>query len=389
MKIKSIKNFKKLKGKKILVRVDFNVPIRNGKVKDEYKIVRHLPTIRFLQRHNCKIILMSHLGRPISGVRDDNLSLLPVIKRLGEILDKDIKLIIGFDEFKDGSEIGRMEDGDIVMFENLRFNEGEKENSSIFAKKLTKFADIYVNDAFAVSHRAHASVAVIKNYLPSYAGLLLEKEIKNLAKVLKPKNPLVVIIGGVKLKTKLALIENFSKKADKMLIGGAMANNFFVAHGLEVGKSLTTKEGIEIVKRLKIKNVIIPIDVVVSTHRDGGNIVVKSINKVKKNDYIFDIGPETIKLYSNFIRKANTLVWNGPMGKFELKSFRAGTMSIAQLLATRSGGRAFGVVGGGETVESLKMSKMIDYVDWVSTGGGAMLSYLGGEKMPGLKGIVR
>lgn len=387
-KIKSIRNYKKLKEKKVLLRVDFNVPIKNGIVADDYKIIRHLPTIRFLLRHNCRIVLMSHFGRPESGKFDENFSLKPVAKRLSKILDKEVRLIGLSDKFQNDSEIGRMKGGQIVMLENLRFDAGEKKNSRRFAKKLSLYGDIYINDAFAVSHRSDASVAAIKDYLPSYAGLLLEDELDSLNRALDPKKPLVVIIGGAKLATKLPLIKSFSKKAYRILIGGAMANNFFAAHGLEIGKSLVDKFGKDVVKSLEFDNVIIPVDVVVSSHSDGSDINVKSINKISKNDYIFDIGPDTIKLYSRFIREANTLVWNGPMGKFEIKSFKAGTMSIAQLFAARSRGKAFGVVGGGETIEALKMSKMENDVDWISTGGGAMLSYLGGEKMPGLKSIV-
>ncbi len=388
IKIKSIRGCKNLRNKKILLRVDFNIPLRHGKIKDDHKIVRHLPTIRFLLRHNCKIVIMSHLGRPTPGEWDENFSMKPIVKELAKVLDRSVKLISGFDEFEHGSEIAKIENGEVVVLENLRFNDGEKKNGKLFAKKLSKFGEIYINDAFAVSHRAHASVSAVKKYLPAYAGLLLEKEIKNLSRVFEGRDPLIAVIGGAKLKTKLALIENLSKSAHRILIGGAMANSFFAAGGLEVGKSLITKEGIEIVKKLKIKNLVLPVDVVVSSRSDGSNIKVKSINDISRKDYVFDIGPETVKLYASFIKKANTLVWNGPMGKFELKNFKQGTKAIAQLFGTRSRGKAFGVVGGGETVEALKEEGYIDGVDWVSTGGGAMLAYLGGKKMPGLKGIV-
>lgn len=388
VKIKSIRRHRKLRNKNILLRVDFNVPLSRGKIRDNFKIVRHLPTIRFLLRHNCRIVIMSHLGRPVVGEWSRDFSMKTVALELSKMLGQSVELIDGFNEFEHGSKVAKIGNGKIALLENLRFNIGEKKNSKVFAKNLSKFGEIYINDAFAVSHRAHASVSAVKKYLPSYAGLLLEKEVKNLSRALDGRNPLIAVIGGAKLKTKLALIKNLSKKAHRILIGGAMANSFFAASGFEVGKSLITNEGIEIVKKLKIKNLVLPVDVVVSSRSDGGNIKVKSVGNVTKNDYIFDIGPETVKLYSGFIKKANTLIWNGPMGKFELKNFKHGTSAIAQLFGTRSRGKAFGVAGGGETVEALKKDNLVDYVDWVSTGGGAMLAYLGGEKMPGLKGIV-
>lgn len=389
MKIKSIRGCEDLNEKSVLYRVDFSVPLRHGKIKDNYKIVRHLPTIRFLLRHNCKIIIISHLGRPTPGEWDENFSLKPVAEELSRLLDKKVHMVSGFNEFEDGSQIAKLDKSEIVMMENLRFNFGEEKNDRIFAKKLASFGEIYVNDSFAVDHRAHASLSAIKKYLPSYAGLLLEEEVESLNKVLFGKDPLVAIVGGAKLKTKLKLIKNLSKKAHKILIGGAMANNFFAASGLEIGRSLVTEDGIETAKGLKIDNLVLPVDVVVSSSSDGSDVRVKKVTDVHKDDYIFDIGPETVKLYAGFIKKANTLIWNGPMGKFEVASFRQGTMALAQLMGTRSRGRAFGVAGGGETVEALKMSELVDYVDWVSTGGGAMLSYLGGEKMPGLKGLVK
>ncbi len=413
MTIKSIRKVKKLFGKKVLLRTDFDVSIKNNRIKDEYRIVQQLPTIRFLLRLRCKIIIVTHLGRPLEkgklsararlrGQADRKIknkeyfTAKPIAKRLSQLLGRNVRFVKDGVSFKAGTEISRMKNGEIIMLENLRFENGEQKNSRILARNLAKLADIYVNDAFAVSHRAHASVSAIKNYLPSYAGLLLEKEIVNLHKVLNPKKPLVIVIGGAKITTKIPLIKKLHKKAERILIGGALANNFFVARGFKVGKSLVDKQSIKFAKSFLPrwqaggnKNIILPIDVVISNKESGWRAVVKNVNQVGINDYIFDIGPETVRLYANFIKKAKTIIWNGPMGVFEEEKFKHGTLSIARVIASRSTGSAFGVVGGGETIEALKMTKMIDYVDWVSTGGGAMLAFLGGGKMPGLKGIVK
>ena len=409
MKIKSIKTAKKITGKKVLLRVDFNVPLSTGisgkkeVIEDEFKIIKTLPTIEYLLKHKCKIVIATHLGRPFKDkkVRDllinhktgeaevlADFSVKPIAKRLGELLDKKVKFVNDVINLKAGSLVGQMERGDIVCLQNLRFEKGELDNDLNFAKELAKFGDIYVNDAFSVCHRAQASVSAIKNFLPSYAGLLLEQEIEYLNKAIKPKKPLILVIGGAKIETKIPLIKKFQKKSHRILIGGALANNFFAAHKLEVGKSLVDKNSIKFAKKFKDKNIILPIDVIVSTKKKGGKLKLKKPDEVSKNELILDIGPETIRLFAGFIKKANTIIWNGPLGMFEQEEFKNGTVFIARVIASRSTGKAYGVVGGGETIEALKLTKMFEYVDWVSTGGGAMLSYLGGEKMPGLKGIV-
>jgi len=389
MRIKSIRQAKNLTGKKVLLRVDFNVPIKGGKIKDDYRIVAGLPTIRFLLRYKCKVIIITHLGCPDGRVNKEY-STKPIAKHLGKLLGKKVKYVDDCIGFKVGTEVSKINNGEVLLLENLRFYKGEETNNRKFAKELASLADIYVNNAFAVSHRSHASVSAIKSYLPSYAGLLLEDEVVNLNKVLHPNKPLIVIIGGAKIATKIALIKKMYKRAFRVLLGGALANNFFVAHKLEVGKSLLDKQSIGFAKKFKNKNVILPIDVVVAKRGDGsGGATVKNVYSVGKNEIILDIGPKTIRLYNSFIKEAKTIIWNGPMGVFEIEYFKHGTLSIARVIAARSSGAAFAVVGGGETVEALKMTKMLDYVDWVSTGGGAMLAYLGGEKMPGLKGVVK
>jgi len=389
MKVKSIKNVKNLSGKKIILRVDFNVPIEEGVIEDDYKIVKALPTIRFLTRHNAKVIIISHLGRPIPGEQNEDFSLEPVARKLNKLLGKKVNFVNDCVGLKAGTATGRMEKGDIVMLENIRFEKGEKENSKKLAKKLAKLGNIYVNDAFGDCHRSDMSVSAIKLYLPSYAGFLLENEVNHLEKIVNPKKPLVVVLGGSKIKTKIKLVEKLGKKAQHILIGGALANNFFMARKYEVGKSLIDEETIKFAKKYKKKNIILPVDVLVSTKKDGGRPRIKKINQVNKREYIYDLGPETIRLYNTLIKKANSIIWNGPMGRFEEKPFSHGTLAVARIIASRSSGQAFGVVGGGETVDALKETKMLDYIDWVSTGGGAMLSFLGGKKMPGLRGLIK
>ncbi len=405
MKIKSIRAVKKIAGKKVFLRADFNIPLKNGKVEDDFKIAASLPTIRFLLRYKCRVIIGTHLGRPLKQAgkktgRQENkkeYSTKPIARRLGELLGRKVKFIDDCVGPKVREAASGMKEGEILMLENLRFYKEEKENDKEFARELASLADIYVNNAFAVSHRAHASVSAIKKYKPAYAGLLLENEVLSLKKILTPRKPLVVVIGGAKIKTKLPMLKKIRRNAGKVLVGGALANNFLSALGYEVGRSLVDEENIKLAKKiyskykfLGNKKIILPLDVVVSKRKDGGGKVsVKDIDKVNKSDVILDIGPRTIKLFSAFIKEARTIAWNGPMGKFESDHFRHGTLSIARVIAARSTGTAFGVVGGGETVEALKMTKMMDYVDWVSTGGGAMLAFLGGEKMPGLKGIAR
>lgn len=383
MRIKSISQVKNLAGKNVFLRADFNIPIKNGAIKDDYKIVMTLPTIRFLLRHNCRLVIATHL--------DEGATAKPLAKRLAELLGRKVSFIDDCTRAKAVKAAKELKAGEIIFLENLRFNPGEEKNDKKFAKILASLADLYVNDAFAVCHRNHASVSAIKKYLPSYAGLLLEKEILNLEKVLKPKQPLISIVGGAKIETKIDLLDNLAKKSHRVLIGGALANNFIAAHGFAVGKSLVDRPSLRLASGLikSHKNIILPVDVLVAKRMTSENFLVKPVNQVKKDEIILDIGPRTVKLFANFIREANTLIWNGPLGFFENDHFKHGTLSIARLVATRSTGQAFGVVGGGETIEALKLTKMEHYVDWISTGGGAMLAFLGGEPMPGLKGIVK
>ena len=390
MKINSLSSLKKLSGKTVFLRVDFNVPIEKGRIKDDYRIKAGLETISFLLDKGARLIIASHLGEP-EGY-EASASLKPVAARLKALSKRPVKFVPESIGPKAAAAAGALMDGEAILLENLRFNPGEYENDKKFAAALADMADIYVNDAFAVCHRNQASVSAIKDYLPSYAGLLLEKEVAALNRVLKPKKPLVVIMGGAKIKTKAPLISKLHPAASQILVGGALANNFFKFQGLQVGKSLVDSDGDKYIKgffkgkKLSSK-IILPQDVVIKT-RDG-RAKVASPSEVRASDTILDIGPASIASFAAYIKKANTLAWNGPLGRFEEDSFKHGTLSIAGLLASRSSGLAYGVVGGGETVEALNLTKMAGYVDWVSTAGGAMLAYLGGEKLPGLKKIVK
>lgn len=378
------KNIKQIKGKTVFLRVDFNVPIKDGKIENEKKIISTLPTIRYLLRYRCKLIIATHLGRP-DGKIVKKYSTELIAKRLNKVLGgRKVKFINTFVSSKLKAEVKKLKTGKILFLENLRFEKGEKKNDKKFAKELANLAEIYVNNAFSVSHRNHASVSAIKKFLPSFTGSLLEEEIKNLNKIKTPKRPLIIVMGGAKIETKINLIKNLEKKASQILIGGALANNFFKAHKLEVGKSLIDKKSIKLARKLRSKKIILPIDILVSKTKSSKKVEIRKINEVKKDEMILDIGPETVKLYSKILKKAKTIVWNGPMGYFEEKKFKYGTIAIGQVIATRSDKKAFTLVGGGETINALKMTKMEDYINWVSTGGGAMLSYLGGEKMPGL-----
>lgn len=392
MKIKSIKNIKNLTGKRILLRCDFNVPVKNGRILDDYKIIKGLETVEYLLKKKSKIIIVSHLERPDAAKKDKKYSLLPVVNFLKEKINKPIKLINDISGFYVGTAVAKMKNSEIVFLENIRFEKGEKENSAVLARHLAKLADIYVNDAFAVSHRAHASVSAIKKYLPGCAGLLLEKEILHLEKALNSKQPLILIIGGVKLATKIPLIKKFRKKAHRILLGGALANNFFAAHGYEVGHSLVDKESVRFAKKLIKKgwdkNIILPIDLRVSNKKSFWDARNKKINEIGKRDYILDIGYETVDFYRKYIQNAATVVWNGPVGMFEEQKFKHGTLAIARSLAINSKKSVFSIVGGGETIEALKMTKTINDINWVSTGGGAMLAFLSKGKMPGIKGLV-
>lgn len=394
--MRSIKQAKDLAGKKVLVRVDFNVRVnKNGEVDENeaFKIEAVLPTIKFLLEKKAKIILMSHLGRPKGKVAPE-LKLDAAADHLSKLLKKLVKKTSGVVGLAVEKEVAKLKNGEILMLENVRFEKGEEKNDSKFAKSLANLGDIFVNDAFGVCHREAASVSGVAKLLPSYAGFLLEAEVSALEKVMvKPKKPLLVIMGGLKFETKLPVIEKLLPKADKILLGGGLASTCLKAMGYGVGDSLVDNEYLPLAKKIaKNKKIFLPLDLIVGTKEGGCNfhhlpVPTKPCNLFNAPLAIYDIGPETIQTWSNLVKKANTLIWNGPLGHFEQPPYNHGTISMARLIASRSKGRAFGVVGGGETIAALRQSKMSEYIDHVSTGGGAMLEFLAGKKLPGIEAL--
>jgi phosphoglycerate kinase len=383
MRIKIINKKTIKKGSTVLLRVDFNVPIKNGKIEDDFKITRTLPTIDFLLENGNKIIVMTHLGG--SGKK------IATTRPLAEFLKKKgYENILFLNNLLDPSNKEKIKKSkaNLIMLENLRSQPGEESNDHGFAEALSELGDVYVNDAFGVSHRRHASVSAIKEFIPSFAGLLLSDEINNLNKILKPKQPLVAILGGAKISTKLPLIKKLSQKAKYILVGGGIANNFFAVRGYDIGSSLVEKDLMDETKKLDSDKIILPLDIITAKKAGSKKINICLPGKIPINNAVFDIGPKSIMLFSAYIKKAATIIWNGPLGYFENEKFKHGTLIIGRCIASRSKGKAFAVIGGGETVEAARMTKMMDYIDWVSTGGGAMLSYLSEEEMPGLEGLL-
>lgn len=380
--IKTLKDFN-FKNKKVILRTDFNVPIDNkGNILNDKRIKTVLPTIKYLIKNKAVIIIITHLDRPKG--KEEKLKTKKIAKRLSLLLKKRVFFFnkcIGKD-VKDF--INKLSPGDVVVLENLRFYKGEKENNRLFAKSLATLADIYVNDAFAVSHRNHASIYTITKFLPSCAGFLLEKEIKILNKLMKTrKKPFVAVLGGAKVSDKIGVINYLLKKADKILIGGAIMFTFLKAKGYCIGNSIVEDNKLNLAKKLlNNKKIVLPSDVVVSSSF-GRNAKNVDINKIPSNSFGLDIGKKTINNYKKIIKKAKTVVWNGPMGKFEWKKFSKGTDEIAKAIAKNK----VAVVGGGETIvviEKLKLEKKITHL---STGGGSFLNFIEGKKLAGIKAL--
>lgn len=391
MKINSVSQLKNLSGKRALVRLDLNVPLEKGKIKEYYKIVRSLPTIEYLSKKGAKVILVSHLGRP-KGM-DKKLSLKPIGKALVKLLKKKIKFLKIKSWNKIKKEIEKMPSGGVILLENIRFIKGEEENAPDVAKNLANLADLFVLDGFAVAHRKAASVSGVAKYLPSYAGLLMAEEIEGLSRLIeKPKRPFVVIFGGIKMETKLPLLKSFLDKADYILLGGGLVNSYLWAKGKKVGGSIIEKSlKKEVLFYGNQKKIIWPVDFVVGQKNGQKATVVKleKINITGSDLAIYDIGPATINLYAKYIKKAQTLIWNGAMGYFEQHPYEFGSYAAARLVASRAKGSAFGVCGGGETVEVVKKLKVADDIDLVSTAGGAMLEFLSGNNLPGIKAVAK
>lgn len=376
-------------GKRVLVRVDFNVPMdRNGEIEDDTRIRACLPTIMYLVNHKARVILCSHLGRPHGRV-DEHLRLGPVARRLSEIVQRPVDALqeaIGPGVVRAVSE---MQDGELVLLENLRFYPGEEENDPGFARELSGLADLFVNDAFGVSHRAHASVVGVAAYLPCVAGLLVEKEIGQLSHLLEdPARPFAAVMGGAKVGEKIGILENILPEVDLVLIGGGMVATFFKGRGLGVGISPVEPDKRELVGTIMHKaeglgvRVLLPEDVVVAEKLEAGaNARVVSAEQIPADCRIADIGPLTISAYTKELRKCRTVVWNGPMGVVEIPQFSEGTTSIATVLA---GLNATTVIGGGSTVEAVTQLGIAGRITHVSTGGGASLRFLSGKILPGI-----
>ncbi len=369
--IKSIRELKNLKGKTVLLRADFNVPIQNNKVVDPFRILKSLPTIQYLKLKKAKIIIISHAGE------DGGQSLLPVAK----VLSKHISASFVPEIFGTKAEkaISKMKPGDILLLENLRTDAGEKNNDVTFSKKLAGLAGVYVNEAFPVSHRAHASIVGIPKYLPSYAGLQLTEEIKQLSKMLHPKHPFLFILGGAKFETKMPLIKKYLKTADHLFIGGALANNFFREEGLNIGDSLIDKSNFHLKKILSNKKILLPVDVVVKGPK---GIVTEKSDEVLPHEKIVDAGPKSIEMLIPYIKKAKAILWNGPLGNYE-NGFKKGTELLLYALASAKGET---VIGGGDTA-ALISKKMEKKFSFISTGGGATLEFLTYGTLPGIEAL--
>ncbi len=390
MKVRKLRNDIDLAGKRVLIRIDANVPIKNGKVVDgpHGRIARAAVDIDWLSQRGAKVIVLSHLGRP-DGKRVSAYSLKPVAKRLGGLLKTRVTLSRDIVGPKVVKQIAMMKNGDVLLLENLRFDPREEQNAPSFAQALASLGDIYVNDGFAVSHREHASVDAITSDLPSFAGPLLENEISVLAKMEKQmKQPFVLVMGGLKFKTKLPIIERYLPVVGHVLMGGALATTFLVAQGLSVGKSVYDAESVQAIKRLLKEakgKILIPVDVLVtSSLRKDAKVRVVDVKAVRAIDRIVDIGPKTIEQFEQVLSDAKTIVWNGPLGYCEIEKFAGGTRAIAKAIADRTGS-AMTIVGGGDTVPVLEAAHLADKYTLLSTGGGALLEYLAGKKLPGLE----
>lgn len=379
-----------VKGKKVIVRCDFNVPLKDGAITDDTRITAALPTIKYLIEQDAAVILMSHLGRP-EGEANMKYTLKPVADRLSELLGMDV-LFAQSDMVVDEdvkAKAASLEGGKVMLLENVRFRKEETKNGSEFAKELASLAEIFVNDAFGTAHRAHSSTAGVADYLPAVSGFLIEKEIKFLGNAVEnPKRPFVAIMGGAKVGDKISVIENLLNKVDTLIIGGGMAYTFYKAMGLEIGTSILDAESIdlaaELLKKAEAKGVkmLIPVDVVCAKEFKNETEMLTCSREDMPSDMMgMDIGPETVALYKEEIAKAETVVWNGPMGVFEMENFAKGTFEIAKAL---SESKAITVIGGGDSAAAVEQFGLADKMTHISTGGGASLEFLEGKELPGV-----
>ena len=385
-----------VKGKKVLVRVDFNVPMSKEDdkvISDDSRIVAALPTIKYLIDQGSKVILMSHMGRP-KGQANPKYSLEVVAKRLAELLDQEVKFIasdlVVDDKVKE--EVNKLEDGQVALLQNTRYRSEEEKNDQEFAKELASLADLYVNDAFGTSHRAHASNVGVSAFLPSALGFLVEKEVTIMGKALEdPERPFLAILGGAKVSDKINVIENLISKVDTILIGGGMAYTFLKGLGKEIGKSLLEEDKIDLAMSLLEKakankvEILLPVDVVIADEIDkDAKTEIVDIDHIPADKEALDIGPKTSEIFASKIREAKTVVWNGPMGVFEVEPFSKGTFAVAKALTESEG---VTIVGGGDSALAIEQAGYKDMITHVSTGGGASLEFLEGKVLPGIDAI--
>ncbi len=383
-----------VRDKRVLVRVDFNVPLdeKTGAITDDNRIQATLPTIKYLIHRKARVILISHLGRP-GGRVVDKLRLTVIAQRLSQILGKQVGVAVNCIGPEVEKSVARLRDGDVLLLENLRFHSDEEIGSDSFAQALARLGDIFVNDAFGTSHRAHASIVGIANYLPSVAGLLLEKEIKTLGGILEnPVHPFVSLLGGAKVSDKVGMLENIMGKVDSLLIGGGMAATFLKAKSYEVGQSLVETDSLDTAVGLIEKaakngvRLLLPVDAVVADELSAeAKVETVSIENIPKDKQIVDIGPQTIRDFSQKLQGCKTVFWNGPVGIYEIPRFAGGTKNMAGLLANL---KATTVIGGGSTAEIVIGMGLAKKMSFVSTGGGASLRFLGGETLPGVEALL-
>ena len=382
-----------LKGKRVLLRVDLNVPMKNGAITETSRIEKIIPTINLLLEKQSRVIIISHIGRPKGKVVEE-MSLKPISEKLSFLLKKEVLFNEGLINENTLLEINKISDGSIVMLENIRFNEGEELNDNNFAKKISTLGDIYVNDAFSCSHRSHASVEGVTKYIPSYFGLQITQEINALKKITSEiKKPISLIIGGSKISTKIKIINNLIKKFNNIIIVGGMANTMLKHTGVGIGKSICEYDCANLIKEI-IENskkynceIILPKDVIVSKSLNG-NGKEKNIDEIDENEMILDIGSKTISSIEKIINNSETILWNGPAGYFENPNFQNGTKKILELISQKtSNDKIFSVAGGGETVAAINKFKKFDSFTFVSTAGGAFLEYLEGKTLPAIKAL--